>query len=123
MDSLNIHTPQSEISRAFNNYFTLELKEKHGITRNKEDLMFKEVFPRTPHQKNCYDCGLFVLEYIERFLQAPDELFARACKQVISLERWFDSLSINTKRDKIRQIIFKLIPPDSAAKLKEALKR
>ena len=58
---------------------------------------------------NDYDCGIFLLHYIEKFLKAPDEIFEKNSRLArISLNRWFNSTDLETKRIEIAKILFSI---------------
>ncbi|EES01448.2 hypothetical protein BDA96_03G312800 [Sorghum bicolor] len=66
-----------------------------------------------PRQHNDYDCGLFMLYYIDRFiLEAPERL----TKEGLGMfgRRWFDHKKASALRERIRQLLFDLfdIAPD-----------
>uniref|UniRef100_A0A7N0ZSF6 Ubiquitin-like protease family profile domain-containing protein n=2 Tax=Kalanchoe fedtschenkoi TaxID=63787 RepID=A0A7N0ZSF6_KALFE len=59
-----------------------------------------------PQQKNDYDCGLFVLYFIERFIaEAP----ARLCRKDLQMfgRRWFRPSEASALRTKIRRLLVK----------------
>uniref|UniRef100_A0ABD2WF25 Ubiquitin-like protease family profile domain-containing protein n=1 Tax=Trichogramma kaykai TaxID=54128 RepID=A0ABD2WF25_9HYME len=62
-----------------------------------------------PVQKNSWNCGLFLLEYVERFFTHPIKDFSIP---ILGLENWFDQSCIRNKRNEIRLIIQDLINQD-----------
>ncbi len=58
--------------------------------------------PKAPTQDNHYDCGIFVLQYVESFcakpVQSPSDITAN----------WFPAKVIARKRREIKAIILKL---------------
>lgn len=64
-----------------------------------------------PRQRNDYDCGLFMLYYIDRFIQEAPE---RLTKEGLGMfgRRWFDHKKASALREGIRQLLFDLF--DSA---------
>ena len=115
--SLSNNQPRSEVSKAIFKYLQLEYKEKRQASENFNMNSLRELFPKVPMQQNYYDCGLFVLEYIERFLINPDKVLKTIENDSCSLTSWFDAASLNTKRAKIKQIILNFLPPEDAVKL------
>ncbi|KAH9136005.1 hypothetical protein LEN26_006309 [Aphanomyces euteiches] len=70
--------------------------------------------PEIPRQANYTDCGVFVLHYVEKFLEHPP-LISKAFvasrgaeSQNILTAQWFPSSDIQAKRIAIRQLIEKL---------------
>jgi hypothetical protein len=59
---------------------------------------------KVPLQQNYYDCGIFVLQYVQQFLSKPFEIF----KMPIDLSQWFEQSVIQTKRMELRNLIFQL---------------
>ncbi|KAL4804901.1 hypothetical protein BDV18DRAFT_161305 [Aspergillus unguis] len=85
-DSLN-QSRSSTIS-TLREYLSAEAKSKRGIEINKalvKGMTAKEI----PQQPNFSDCGLYLLAYIEKFVQNPD-LFVRKLlrKEMRSREDW-----------------------------------
>ena len=131
MDSLilqGVAGYRMEITKAIYKYLEQELNEKRKNVNslpqwNNSSNFFLELHPKVPQQQNYYDCGLFVLEYIEKFLDNPDKIYNAVLKNSNILEKWFPSKSLETKRAKIRQIILNLLPPGDAVKLESELLR
>lgn len=59
----------------------------------------------TPTQNNYYDCGIYLLHYVETFFKNPIKNF----NFPINLKNWFTFESIRYKRRDIKQLIFQLI--------------
>ena len=121
MDSLNTNVARPEICKAIFLYLTFELKEKRGLSIQIDKHFFKELYPKVPQQQNYYDCGLFVLQYIEKFLTCPEGIYNSIIDNSKYLEKWFDPSILSTKRAKIRQTILNLLEPEEAAKLETEL--
>ena len=75
-----------------NDQIMLELRKRW------EDIMIFR--PSVPTQYNAYDCGVFALEYVERFLRNSDE-FLQKCFQVFEEEH----LKFNIKCEEIKKSI------------------
>ena len=58
--------------------------------------------PKTPKQKNFYDCGLFVLEFAETFLKQPEFVYNNLYQRNATL---FHERIVDSKRDDIMRII------------------
>lgn len=81
-----------------------EWQDKHG-TRTDIALdmtRLKTAMPKAPTQDNHYDCGIFVLQYVESFCKKPV-----ASPSYITAS-WFTPAVIANKRRDIRNIILKL---------------
>uniref|UniRef100_A0A914W2A2 Ubiquitin-like protease family profile domain-containing protein n=1 Tax=Plectus sambesii TaxID=2011161 RepID=A0A914W2A2_9BILA len=78
-----------------------------------------------PQQDNYWDCGVYVLEYIERFLKQPPEDILQGNKNDYSM--WFPDFSVANKRADVRSLIksmcteekWALVPPPVEAKIDE----
>jgi len=121
MDSLNQYVPRNEISKTISKYLSCELKEKRNMSGEINPIVLDELYPKVPQQQNYYDCGLFVLEYIEKFLAEPEHNFNLIRNDSRALARWFEPSSLETKRAKIRQIILNFLNPEDARKLEAEL--
>lgn len=62
----------------------------------------KTVMPKAPTQDNHYDCGIFVLQYVESFCANP----VKSPSYITA--NWFSPAVIARKRRDIRAIILKL---------------
>ena len=86
-------------------------RESASGARDFQDL--KEITPVCPQQRNLSDCGVFVLEYLERLLLAADSpllqvdaLIAGAAAARCDLFRgWFTPKDVAGKRAALRDLI------------------
>lgn len=60
---------------------------------------------KVPEQANCFDCGIFLLTYVEWFFKNPLENF----KSIKNLEKWFDESETREKRRAIAMTIKNLV--------------
>ena len=60
-----------------------------------------------PRQRNLSDCGVFVLEYMERFLEDPYYILNDIDSNCLKLE-WFPKTTIEAKRDMIIKLILSI---------------
>lgn len=67
---------------------------KIGMTANK-----------IPMQPNFYDCGVFCLGYVRKFLENPDEFVRGHCQREELLTDWVDPLAL---RNELREFILKV---------------
>ncbi|BBH09216.1 Cysteine proteinases superfamily protein [Prunus dulcis] len=86
-------------------YLCEEWKEKHGGTAENVSLKFlhlRFVALELPQQENSFDCGLFLLHYVERFLEeAPLN------------KNWFPPADASVKRFQIKKLICKILEDHS----------
>ncbi|XP_059653242.1 probable ubiquitin-like-specific protease 2B isoform X2 [Cornus florida] len=69
-----------------------------------------------PQQENCFDCGLFLLHYVELFLeQAPVDfrLFSNKKFSHFLSKDWFPPAEVSMKRDHIRKLIYEIVEDNS----------
>lgn len=67
-DSLGITHPN--VFKTLRDYLVDEAREKRGMNISKDDL--HGVYAKVPKQSNFCDCGVFLLHYVEKFLEHPD---------------------------------------------------
>uniref|UniRef100_A0A0E0MPE9 Ubiquitin-like protease family profile domain-containing protein n=1 Tax=Oryza punctata TaxID=4537 RepID=A0A0E0MPE9_ORYPU len=72
---------------------------------------------QVPQQKNEYDCGIFMLYYIERFIRKAPERFTRDNLSMFS-RSWFQPEDASDLRQRIREL---LLEEFESARLDEAL--
>lgn len=66
-DSLGITHPN--VFKTLRDYLVDEAKEKRGMDISKDSL--HGVYAKVPTQSNFCDCGVFLLHYVEKFLNNP----------------------------------------------------
>lgn len=76
MDSLGLKA--SGVSRKLRDF--LDYEWRRNMSSNKPVKRFsyddmRDYTPKLPHQKNTYDCGLYMLVYIKCFLKEPDQVY------------------------------------------------
>ncbi|KAG7246307.1 hypothetical protein CRUP_026180, partial [Coryphaenoides rupestris] len=85
-------------------YLHVEWQVRRGTSRLfTADTMCSAVC-RLPLQDNCSDCGLYLLQYAESFLQNPVVHFDLP----VRLEGWFPRHQVRSKRDQIRTLVLDL---------------
>ena len=67
-DSLGISHPN--VFKTLRDYLVAEAKEKRGMDISKDNL--HGVYAKVPTQSNFCDCGVFLLHYVQKFLNDPD---------------------------------------------------
>lgn len=65
----------------------------------------KGVNVKVPEQRNFYDCGIFLLTYVEKFFTEPIGNF----KNLKSMEKWFPIRETLLKRQQIAETIVQLV--------------
>ncbi|XP_074577057.1 ubiquitin-like-specific protease 1D isoform X3 [Curcuma longa] len=124
LDSLGIHN-----SHTIFEVIHLYLKEEwsHMIQNSPpQDLPFSDKiwknFSRrvdskmitVPQQKNEYDCGLFVLYFIEKFIEDAPERFRRKYLHSMFGSKWFKPEEASGLRNRIRGLVLEVFENDKA---------
>lgn len=60
-----------------------------------------------PSQNNLSDCGVFLLNYVEKFLKNPSLVFSQLVYDKVG-ENWFESNQIKEKRKEIKRLMLEL---------------
>ncbi|OMH83785.1 Sentrin-specific protease 6 [Zancudomyces culisetae] len=68
----------------------------------------KTVYAKVPLQPNMCDCGMFLLEYIERFLKNPEFFTLYMANRGNALSTWFPTSAIREKRSSMIKLFVKL---------------
>ncbi|TKY58634.1 Ubiquitin-specific protease 1D [Spatholobus suberectus] len=114
LDSLGLHSSKS----VFDNIKSYLIEEKNYMDREgvSSDVLIADriwkCLPRriesqiiaVPQQKNEYDCGLFVLYFIERFMEEAPERLRRNDLAMFG-KRWFKPEEASNLRVKIRKLL------------------
>ncbi|XP_048528341.1 uncharacterized protein LOC125507864 [Triticum urartu] len=115
LDSLGMH-PTDDIYRTVRRF--LEEEWKHLRKNPPSDISISDTIwedlPRNIHkenvevpgQNNAYDCGIFMLYYIQRFIIEAPENFTRD-RLVMFSRSWFRSEEASNLRNKIRKLLLK----------------
>ncbi|XP_019196945.1 PREDICTED: probable ubiquitin-like-specific protease 2A isoform X2 [Ipomoea nil] len=113
MDSLR--GSHKGLKNLFQSYLWEEWKERHGelaedMRRKFFNLQF--VHLKLPQQENLFDCGLFLLHYVELFLEQAPVNFSPAgiteSSKFLSKD-WFQPKDVSYKRDHIRKLIYEIL--------------
>ncbi|CAJ2636481.1 unnamed protein product [Trifolium pratense] len=115
LDSLGLHSSES----VFDNIKSYLIEEKNYLSRECAssdvpiaDRIWKSLSRRietrviaVPQQKNEYDCGLFVLYFIERFMEeAPERPKKKDLAKMFS-KKWFEAEEASNLRAKIHKLL------------------
>uniref|UniRef100_A0A8C8IX16 Ubiquitin-like protease family profile domain-containing protein n=1 Tax=Oncorhynchus tshawytscha TaxID=74940 RepID=A0A8C8IX16_ONCTS len=85
-------------------YLQSEWEVRRGSVREFSSEQMRGSHCKVPLQDNSSDCGLYLLQYVESFLQDPVVHF----ELPLRLEHWFPRQQVRRKRDEIRDLVLNL---------------
>ncbi|NWI92692.1 SENP7 protease, partial [Pitta sordida] len=103
LDSLKAGSVQKTV-QLLREYLEMEWEAKRKTHREFSKSTMVALCPRVPKQDNSSDCGVYLLQYVESFLQNPIVNF----EEPLRLENWFPRQLIRSKREEIRDLILQL---------------
>ncbi|CAL8306877.1 unnamed protein product [Merluccius merluccius] len=103
MDSLKLSAHENAC-RLLRDYLQVEWQVRRGTSRLFTADTMRSAVCRLPLQDNSSDCGLYLLQYAETFLQNPVVHFDLP----VRLDGWFSRQQIRSKRDQIRSLVLDL---------------
>ncbi|XP_017562080.1 sentrin-specific protease 7 isoform X1 [Pygocentrus nattereri] len=103
MDSLKLSVHE-RIFKLLREYLQVEWEVKRGGQRDFSAERMVGSHCRVPLQDNSSDCGLYLLQYAESFLQDPVVHFDLPLR----LECWFPRQQVREKREEIRDLVLHL---------------
>uniref|UniRef100_A0A1A7XX70 EFR3 homolog Ba n=1 Tax=Iconisemion striatum TaxID=60296 RepID=A0A1A7XX70_9TELE len=103
MDSLKLSYHEN-VCRLIRDYLQVEWEVRRKTPRLFTCHSMKSCNCRVPQQDNSSDCGLYLLQYVESFLQNPVVHFDLP----VRLESWFPRQRVRQKREEIRRLIMRL---------------
>ncbi|XP_036421040.1 sentrin-specific protease 7b isoform X2 [Colossoma macropomum] len=103
MDSLKL-SYHYRIYTLLREYLQVEWEVRRGTPRVFNDDSIKGSHCKVPLQDNSSDCGLYLLQYVESFLQNPVVHFDLPLR----LERWFPRQQVRRKREELRELVLQL---------------
>ena len=65
-------------------------------------------YASVPRQPNYCDCGVFLLHYVEKFFENPEQNYLQLATKAPAMRKWFDIDEIVEKRDKIASLFKQL---------------
>ncbi|KAK8616253.1 hypothetical protein V6N13_017811 [Hibiscus sabdariffa] len=100
------------LKNLFQSYLSEEWKERHremadGVSSNFLHLQFVQL--ELPQQENSFDCGLFLLHYMELFLLQASTNF---CPFKLN-RHWFPPVAASLKRSHIKKLIYEILEEQS----------
>ncbi|KAI5289940.1 hypothetical protein KEM54_002841 [Ascosphaera aggregata] len=99
--------PRSPIIKALKEYLVAEAKSKRNAEINK-DMISGMTAKEIPLQRNYSDCGLYLLAYLERFSQNPDEFVSKLLKKEMNLETDWPQFNSRELRKRFRDFLLTL---------------
>lgn len=103
MDSLKL-TYHENVCRLLRDYLQVEWQVRRGTPRLFTPDSMKSCKCRVPLQDNSSDCGLYLLQFAQSFLQNPVVNFDLP----VRLETWFPRQQVRDKRQEIRTLVLRL---------------
>ncbi|KAL3515485.1 hypothetical protein ACH5RR_022387 [Cinchona calisaya] len=100
------------LKNLFQTYLLEEWRERHNdlfedVSTNFLSLPYISL--ELPQQENSFDCGLFVLYYVERFLQQAPANFSPLNEASNFLNKeWFQPAEASSRRDFIKKLMYKV---------------
>ncbi|XP_041822541.1 sentrin-specific protease 7b isoform X2 [Chelmon rostratus] len=103
MDSLKLSYHEN-VCRLLRDYLQVEWEVRRGTPRLFTSDSVRSSSCRVPQQDNSSDCGLYLLQYAESFLQNPVVHFDLPLR----LDHWFPRQRVRQKREEIRSLIMRM---------------
>ena len=106
LDSLGL--PHSAAIRALKDYLCEEAKEKRGGTEIDDREIKGMTAKGIPQQSNFCDCGLYLLGYMDKFVENPKEFSTKLLQKRFDEERDWPKLKPSDMRAQVRDLITRL---------------
>uniref|UniRef100_A0AAY4BI70 Ubiquitin-like protease family profile domain-containing protein n=1 Tax=Denticeps clupeoides TaxID=299321 RepID=A0AAY4BI70_9TELE len=103
MDSLKV-SAHERVHKLLREYLEVEWEVRRGERREFNAELMPGSHCTVPLQDNSSDCGLYLLQFAESFLQDPVVHFDLPLR----MERWFPRQQVRRKRDEIRDLVLLL---------------
>uniref|UniRef100_A0A8C9VZT0 Sentrin-specific protease 7-like n=1 Tax=Scleropages formosus TaxID=113540 RepID=A0A8C9VZT0_SCLFO len=103
MDSLKL-SAHERVFKLLREYLEVEWEVRRGTPRDFTPETMSGSHCNVPLQDNSSDCGLYLLQYAESFLENPVVHFDLP----LHLEDWFPQQTVRRKREEIRDLILSL---------------
>ena len=109
--------------RVLKEYLKAEADDKRGMTIEIQELQGVTA-KGVPEQTNLCDCGVFLVEYVERFAQDPQRFASRILTREMNKESDFANFDPSRKRADIRNLLLDLAAAqEGERKAKKAAKK
>lgn len=99
---------RTEVVKKLHYYLTCEYKAKNGGLP--ERIFTEHNTPgqilKVPQQTNSYDCGPYLLQYVEQFFNDPVKNFELP---ILHLSNWFETIVVTRKREEVANLIKSLV--------------
>lgn len=101
------------LKNVFRSYLLEEWKERHSelsedVSNKFLNLPFKSL--ELPQQENSFDCGLFLLYFVERFLEeVPVNFSPRTAASEFLNRKWFPPAEASGRRGYIKNILYRIL--------------
>lgn len=118
MDSLGAvrNGGRNKLTDPLRSLLQAEWKEKRGTEKVFDSEGIPDRRIRVTVQDNYYDCGLYLLQYVEQFLKNPPAILASESND---FKDWVDRKVMSDKREKIKDIIWRMSRIQNATKAKQ----
>jgi sentrin-specific protease 7 len=106
--------------KALRSYLLEEAASKRSLDLDPKDIKSmtaKEI----PLQPNFWDCGLYLLAYLEKFVQDPDQFARKLLQKEMSAEKDWPTLTSGLLRRRLRDFLFELREEQDGAKYEKIL--
>ncbi|KUJ17311.1 uncharacterized protein LY89DRAFT_50502 [Mollisia scopiformis] len=104
----SFHIGRSPCCTKLKRYLLQEMKTKLNIEADDPGPIGMTA-KNIPHQTNSSDCGLFLLSYIEKFLQGPDEFIKDIFQSAVDLTDLSEKYPpASSMRERVRDLLFNL---------------
>ncbi|KAL0969390.1 hypothetical protein UPYG_G00226820 [Umbra pygmaea] len=102
MDSLR-GSSRAAVMSVLQEYLEVEWEVRRGSLRRFSRDTIQGLNPAVPQQDNFSDCGVFLLQYVESFLQNPPQDIEH-----LDLKEWFPLKRVKRKREEIRKLVLEI---------------
>ncbi|KAJ3045202.1 hypothetical protein HDV00_011072 [Rhizophlyctis rosea] len=95
----------SHTAQKIRNYLVREAEAKKGVKIENPSKAIKYKSAEPPTQDNWCDCGVFLLHYVEIFLQDPEKYLQLIFRKRTEESSWFDKTDVGRKRAEILKLM------------------
>ncbi|KAJ6643380.1 Sentrin-specific protease 7, partial [Pseudolycoriella hygida] len=101
---------RSKLMNILRGYLTCEYRRKFGESNGRtfDSDNFPHINVDVPQQDNFVDCGVYLLQYVEKFFKDPITDF-RTKKMNLKLQNWFPAIEVTRKREEIAKLLQRLV--------------